>query len=81
MTLIRRPLFTAIFWLDTLERALKAAGGGSLGALTATAVGASIAWPVVLLTGGVAGVTMVLMSIASAPVPAISPASALPAGI
>jgi hypothetical protein len=75
-----RTLFTRSFWLDTAERAVKAFAGGSLGTLTATAVGASVAWPVVLFAGAVSGVTMVLLSAASAPVPAISPASAVPAG-
>lgn len=76
-----RVLFTSTFWLDALERSVKAAAGGSLGAMGTTAVGASVAWPAVLFAGFVAGLAMLLLSIASAPVPAISPASALPAGI
>lgn len=74
-----RVLFTRSFWLDAAERSIKAFGGGALGALTAGTIG-SVAAPVVVLAGAVAAVTMLLLSIASAPVPALSPASVAPAG-
>ena len=77
-----RLIFTAGFWLDASERAIKAAAGGMLTALltpkAADVVGVttSIPWQTAGVAGVLAGLISYLGSIASAPVgDTISPAS------
>lgn len=77
-------LFTKAFWLDAAERAVKSFAQGALAALSQDVVGADLfaaSWSSVLGAGLTVMVLSLLTSIASAPVPAISPASVLPAGI
>lgn len=71
-----RTLFTRTFWLDTLERCIKAAASAASGAWIAT----DLSLAHVAYVGGVSAGAMLLISVASAPVPAISPASVLPPG-
>jgi hypothetical protein len=59
-----RPLLTATFWLDTLERTIRTAAQTLLGAITASQVALDeLDWQLVGLTVGTASLLAVLMSI------------------
>ena len=59
-----RPLLTATFWLDTLERTIRTAAQALLGALTASQVALDeLDWQLVGLTVGTACILSVLMAI------------------
>ena len=61
-----RPLFTATFWLDTLERAVKTAAQSLLSLVGVNAVDVvSLNWQEMLITTGVATGLSVLTSIVS----------------
>jgi hypothetical protein len=78
-----RVLFTRTFWLDAGERAIKTAAQSALLALGADKVLDAMAadWANVGAFAAGGAVLSLLTSIASTPVPGISPASALPAGV
>lgn len=71
-----RTLFTRAFWLDTIERCVKAFASGALSVWAAT----DVAFTTIATAGGYAAGIMLLISVASAPVPAMSPASMVPPG-
>lgn len=76
-----RVLFTRTFWLDATERAIKAAAGGASSLFTVGALPkVTLPWQAALVGTGLAALASLVLSIASAPVPAISPASVLPPG-
>lgn len=77
-------LFTKRFWLDAAERAVKSFAQGAMAALSQDVAGADLFAAnlvTVLAAGALMAILSVLTSIASAPVPGISPASMLPAGV
>ncbi len=77
-----RALFTLAFWLDAAERAVKTFAQSLLGTITADTVGLfDIDWGDRLSVAGLMVVGSLLSSVASAKVDAVSPASALPAGL
>lgn len=76
-----RMLFTRRFWLDALERAVKTAAQSALLVFGQDALGFDVftaAWSnaVGFAVGG--AVLSLLTSVASSPVPGVSPASMLP---
>jgi hypothetical protein len=77
-------LFTKRFWFDAAERAAKSFAQGALAALSQDVAGADLFAAnvrTVIAAGLLMAVLSVLTSVASAPVPGISPASMLPAGV
>lgn len=71
-----RALFSRAFWLDTAERCIKAFASGASGVWIAT----DLSLAHVAYVGGVSAGAMLLMSVASVSVPAMSPASVAPPG-
>lgn len=77
-------LFTKRFWLDAAERAIKSFAQGAIAALSQDVAGADLFAAnvrTVLAAGALMAVLSLLTSVASAPVPGISPASILPPGV
>lgn len=79
---MRRALFTRLFWLDALERAIKSFAQGAIGAIGQDAIGVdwyqARLWTVVG-SGLTMAVLSVLTSVMSAGVSSsMSPASAVP---
>ena len=74
-----RVLFTKNFWLDAIERAIKAAAAAAASFFTVGVMPkVELPWQNVLAGAGVAALASVLFSIASAPVDGtVSPASLL----
>lgn len=73
-----RPLFTRVFWADTLERAIKTVAQSAVALVTAGQIITDIDWQTVVGVSATAGVVSVLTSIASGRVGDPATASALP---
>jgi hypothetical protein len=63
---MRRSMFTASFWLDAGERAIRTVAQTLIGALAGGFVVTDTAqWKAALIASGVAGLTSLLMSLAA----------------
>lgn len=74
-----RVLFTKDFWLDAIERAIKAAAASAVSFFTVGVMPkVELPWQNVLTGAGIAALASVLLAVASAPVDGtVSPASLL----
>ncbi|QWY81844.1 holin [Microbacterium phage Honk] len=63
----KRPIFRAVFWIDTAERVITSAAGGALAVATAApfALGEPASWQALATAAGVAALVSLLKAVAA----------------